>query len=248
MIDPESIPMLLNNGSEMEDFEPYMYQNPRILEILLSNGYDIDECPNFDPVYAENIPELLRLGMDMYVHFTEYIWTHPRILEILLEHGFDINKTDHFKGMSMFGSYEYVQKYIQLGQDVNNGKYLIDAIRCNDDPNVIYLLLENGIDVNETDKFGFTALHYAIAREWYGVAKELHKRGVRLHMVSRLPLRARRRNIVHSKYVEVNRWKQRFGVAQNVKEYYPYWHFDNEVLSEFRYVPVYVRHLCERWD
>lgn len=109
--------------------------------------------------------------------------TLAEIACMLIEAGADVNKTDHdhFTPL-MYGKRNWSNK------DFFRSESSIDICTLaayHNHPNVALVLLESNCAINQTDKQGWTALHWAIDRDHPEVVQLLIDKGARTDILSR---------------------------------------------------------------
>jgi uncharacterized protein len=126
---------------------------PDGVKAALKNGADVN-C-------TEYIGEVTPLWRSVYKN-------NKTITKILLEHGADPNKTTNTKG-----GQEGTQDFLQF-ECMKDSPFLVS---CWGSVEVVKLMLEYGADLEKTDDFGWSGVHFAVSSQRHAVLKLLLEKG-----------------------------------------------------------------------
>ncbi|XP_053594089.1 uncharacterized protein LOC103577382 [Microplitis demolitor] len=155
--------LLIKHGFEVE---PQCVKNSKFFHAIVARGYT--KCVN----------DLLKMGADVNAlrqETTKYSLLHTacinrklQITKLLIQHDIDLNLKDSKEKTAIFyavknGDFNIVKLLVANRARVGNDPDLLNIAAHNQCIGIVQILLEHGVNINASDRFGNTALHSALS-------------------------------------------------------------------------------------
>lgn len=167
LLESEADPNIQDNRGRTPLFEICMYGCINIAKKLIKKGANI----NIADKYGETILDLATSVGDIY------------FVELLLQNGVDLNIGNPLGNAISEGRFEFVKLFVEHGADIHK-KYTYSSYAIYDaslyyekNSEILYYLLEKGVDVNVQNNYGDTPLLQASFEGYFELVRILLNNG-----------------------------------------------------------------------